>query len=165
MSCYHLRPKSGHELYLPLLTLVAPVLLGRPWGVALRESVMARLAAAAAAGPVRARRRKLPFGRAAVLSVAGREHIVGLADVSATGAFLVTTARFPVGQEVVVKVMPIPGRREVRLPARVVRIAQTGEESPQHPHGLAVQFAGLDQRTREILEDFVNHVPKRQRMP
>ena len=132
-------------------------------GVALRESAMAKLAAVVSAAPVRARRRKLPFGRAAVLAVDGRDHIVGLADVSATGAFLITRTRFPIGQEVVVKVMPIPGRREVRLPARIVRIAQTGEESPQHPHGVAVQFAGLDLRTREILEDFVNQVPKRRR--
>ena len=130
----------------------------------MRESAMAKLAAAVSSGPVRARRRKLPFGRAAVLSVNGRDHIVGLADVSATGAFLITTvSSFSVGQPVVVKVMPIPGRREVSLPGRVVRVAQTGEESPQHPHGVAVQFSGLDQRTREILEDFVNHVPKRQR--
>lgn len=113
---------------------------------------------------MRARRRKLPFGRAAVLSVDGREHIVGLADVSATGAFLVTRVRFPIGQQVVVKVMPTPGRREVRLPARIVRVAQTGEESPQHPHGVAVQFAALDLRAREVLEDFVNQAPKRRRL-
>ncbi len=126
---------------------------------------MAKLAAVVSAGPMRARRRRLPFGRAAVLSVEGRDHIVGLADVSATGAFLITRLRFPIGQPVVVKVMPIPGRREVLLPGRVVRIAQTGEESPQHPHGVAVQFSGLELHTREILEDFVNRVPKRQRMP
>jgi Tfp pilus assembly protein PilZ len=124
---------------------------------------MAKLAAAVSSGLVRARRRKLPFGRAAVLSVNGRDHIVGLADVSATGAFLITTVSFSVGHTVVVKVMPNPGRREVSLPGRVVRVAQTGEESPQHPHGIAVQFSGLDLRTREILEDFVNRVPKRQR--
>lgn len=126
---------------------------------------MAKLASAVSAAPVRARRRKLPFGRAAVLVVAGREHIVGLADVSATGAFLITRARFPIGQEVVLKVMPLPGRREVSLPARVVRIAQSGEASPQHIHGVAVQFAALDLRTREVLEDFVNQVPKRRRTP
>ena len=126
---------------------------------------MAKLAAAVSAAPVRARRRKLPFGRAAVLSVDSREHIVGLADVSATGAFLVTRVRFSIGQAVVVKVMPIPGRREVSLPARVVRVTQTGEESPHHPQGVAVQFAALDRRTREILEDFVNQVPKRRRVP
>jgi hypothetical protein len=124
---------------------------------------MAKLAAAVSATPVRARRRKLPFGRAAVLSVDGREHIVGLADVSATGAFLITRVPFSIGQAVVVKVMPIAGRREVSLPARIVRVAQAGEESPQHLHGVAVQFAALDQRTREILEDFVNQVPKRRR--
>ncbi len=122
---------------------------------------MAKLAAAVSAATVRARRRKLPFGRAAVLSVDGREHIVGLADVSATGAFLVTRETFPLGQAVVVRVMPIPGRREMRLPARVVRVAPAGEESPQHPHGVAVQFAALDVRSREMLEDFVNQVPKR----
>jgi Tfp pilus assembly protein PilZ len=116
------------------------------------------------AGPGRARRRKLPFGRAAVLSVDGREHIVGLADVSTTGAFLITKVSFRVGQKVIVKMVPIPGRREISLPGRIVRVAQTGEESPQHPHGLAIQFAGLDLRTREVLEDFVNHAPKRPRI-
>lgn len=126
---------------------------------------MAKPAAAVSAAPVRARRRKLPFGRAAVMAVEGRDHIVGLADVSATGAFLVTRLRFPIGQPVLVKVMPFPGRREILLPARIVRVAQTGEESPQHPHGVAVQFSGLEQRTREILEDFVSRAPKRQRMP
>jgi hypothetical protein len=122
---------------------------------------MAKLAAAVSAASGRARRRKLPFGRAAVLSVDGRDHIVGLADVSATGAFLITKVPFPIGQEVVVKVVPIPGRREISLPARIVRVTQTGEESPQHPRGGAVQFGGLEQRTREVLEDFVNHAPKR----
>ena len=124
---------------------------------------MAKHAAAVTAASGRARRRKLPFGRAAVLSADGRDHIVGLADVSATGAFLITKVSFPTGQEVVVKMVPIPGRREISLPARIVRVAQTGEESPQHPHGVAVQFTGLDLRTREVLEDFVNHAPKRPR--
>jgi Tfp pilus assembly protein PilZ len=123
---------------------------------------MTKLASTVSGPRVRARRLKLPFGRAAVLVAAGREHIVGLADVSATGAFLITRAHSPIGQEVVLRLIPIPGRRELSLPARVVRIAQSGE--PQHPHGVAIQFTALDLRTREILEDFVNQVPKRRRI-
>jgi hypothetical protein len=122
---------------------------------------MAKLASAVSGQAGRARRRALPFGQAAVLVANGRDHIVGLADVSATGAFLVTRVSPPVDQQVLLKLMPLPGRRELRLPARVVRVVHPGEESPQHPHGVAVQFGAVDPPTRQALEDFVNQVPRR----
>ncbi len=109
----------------------------------------------------RAYRRKLPFGRAAVLVVEGRSHVVGLADVSATGAFLVTRACVSIGAQHLLKLEAIPGGVELRLPARVVRIAQAGEESPHHPRGVAVQFAGLDEHTREVLDAFVHRAARR----
>ncbi len=124
---------------------------------------MAKLASSVSGKGGRARRRALPFGQAAVLVAQGREHIVGLADVSATGAFVVTRVSLPLAHEVVLKLLLLPGRRELRLPARVVRVAQTGEESPQHPHGLAVQFGATDGPSRQALEDFVNRAPNRKR--
>src|SRR5262249_17794459 len=40
--------------------------------------------------PRRSERRKLPFGRGGVLRVDGRNHIVGIVDVSVGGAYLAT---------------------------------------------------------------------------
>ncbi len=109
----------------------------------------------------RAFRRRLPFGRAAVLVADGRHHVVGVADVSTTGAFLITRAHIVLGTEHVLKILPIPGKSELRLPVRIVRIAQSGEETPHHPHGVAVQFEGLDERSRGILEEYVQQPEKR----
>ena len=107
---------------------------------------------------VRAYRRRLPFGRAAVLVADGCRHVVGLADVSATGAFLITRARLSVGGEHELRLMQVAGRLELSLPVRIVRIAQSVEETAHHPRGVAVQFLGIDQPTREALEAFVHHV-------
>jgi hypothetical protein len=109
----------------------------------------------------RAFRRRLPFGRGAVLSVGGRGHIVGLADVSVTGAYL--TARVPVsaGERHLLKVLLLPARVEVTLTVEVVRVSLADPESPDHPRGVAVRFLDVDERSRALLQDFVAHEPRR----
>jgi hypothetical protein len=108
----------------------------------------------------RAYRRKLPFGRGAVLSVGDRAHIVGLADVSITGAYL--TARAPVqsGEKHVLKMFLLPARMEIALKVEVVRVAQTAPESPDHPRGVAVRFLDVDERSRDLLQAFVGPEPR-----
>jgi PilZ domain len=87
----------------------------------------------------RALRRKLPFGRGAVLVVGERSHIVGVADVSVTGAFLSTRAPVGVGETHLLRLLLLPDTVEVELRAEIVRVAQA-DESPDHPRGVAVRF-------------------------
>jgi hypothetical protein len=123
------------------------------------ENVVSK--SAGSGSPMRAYRRRLPLGRAAVLVADGRHHVVGLADVSATGAFLITRARLSIGKEHLLKIMQIPGRVELSLPARIVRVAQSAAETVNHPPGVAVHFAPLDEPTLEALEAFVHQAGKR----
>jgi hypothetical protein len=109
----------------------------------------------------RAFRRKLPFGRGAVLMVGERAHIVGLADVSVTGAFLSTRAPIAVGQTHVLKLLLLPERVEVAVPAEVVRVAQAANESHDHPRGVAVRFGEMSDRDLRSLEVYVAREPKR----
>jgi Tfp pilus assembly protein PilZ len=103
----------------------------------------------------RALRRKLPLGRGATLVVDGRTHIVGLADVSTTGAYLITRTHARVGEEYVLGLFVLPGPSELTLRVRVVRVVQSGQEKDHHPLGLAVQFVGVDDAERARLELFV----------
>jgi hypothetical protein len=107
----------------------------------------------------RAYRRKLPFGRGAVLHVGERSHIVGVADLSVTGAFLVTRAPVSVGETHVLKLLILPERVELALQAEVVRLAQAGDESNGHPRGVAVRFPGIDETSRGFLERYVAREP------
>ena len=109
----------------------------------------------------RAFRRKLPFGRGAVLLVGERAHIVGIADVSVTGAYLTTRAPVSAGETHVLKVLLLPARVEVALRVEIVRISLADHESPDHPRGVAVRFAELDETSRVLLEDFVAREPRR----
>jgi len=109
----------------------------------------------------RAFRRKLPFGRGAVLMVGERAHIVGLADVSVTGAYLSTRAPVSAGEAHVLKLLLLPARVEVSLRAEVVRTCLAEHESPDHPRGVAVRFLDLDEGSRELLRSFVDHEPRR----
>jgi hypothetical protein len=109
----------------------------------------------------RAFRRKLPFGRGAVLVVGERAHIVGVADVSVTGAYLTTRAPVSAGEAHVLKLLLLPARVEVVLPAEVVRVSIAQHESPDHPRGVAVRFLDLDERARELLRSFVDREPRR----
>ncbi len=101
-----------------------------------------------------ASRRKLPLGRGARLVVNQRTHIVGLGDLSATGAYLITRTDAQVGDEHEVFITA-PGLLDIRLRARVVRAVRAGEEGHTRPQGLAVQFLDMDKDTRARLEAFV----------
>jgi len=109
--------------------------------------------------PRRAFRRKLPFGRAAVLMVGERAHIVGVADVSVTGAFLSTRAPVSVGETHVLKLLLMPERVELGVQAKVVRVAQAEGESQDHPRGVAVHFLEVDEAGQRCLEIFVAREP------
>ena len=114
-------------------------------------------------GPERrgAFRRKLPFGRAAVLLVGERAHIVGIADVSVTGAYLTTRAPVSAGETHVLKVLLLPARVEITLRAEIVRVSLADHESPDHPRGVAVRFVDLDETSGALLEAFVAREPRR----
>ncbi len=107
----------------------------------------------------RALRRKLPFGRGAILQIGERTHIVGLADVSVTGAYLTTRAPLSVGDTHVLKLLMVPEKIEMALQAEVVRVAQEDHESTDHPRGVAVRFLGLDDEARERLQIYVARGP------
>jgi hypothetical protein len=109
----------------------------------------------------RAFRRKLPFGRGAVLKVGERAHIVGIADVSVTGAYLTTRAPVSAGETHVLKVLILPARVEVSLPVEIVRVSLADHESTAHPRGVAVRFTELDDSSRALLEAFVAREPRR----
>ena len=114
-----------------------------------------RVKEAAGATPRRAERRKLPFGRGAVLMVGERAHIVGLADVSVTGAYLSTRAPVSVGHTHVLRLLLLPDTVEVALQAEIVRVAQAELESPDHPRGVAVRFLDMDERALAQLRSFI----------
>jgi c-di-GMP-binding flagellar brake protein YcgR len=111
----------------------------------------------------RAYRRRLPFGRGAVLLVEDRAHIVGLADVSITGAYLTTRAPVSAGEVHLLKLLLLPERIELAVRAEVVRIAQDSHESAGHPRGVGVRFLELDEETRRRLESFIAREPRRAR--
>jgi NAD(P)H-hydrate repair Nnr-like enzyme with NAD(P)H-hydrate dehydratase domain len=103
----------------------------------------------------RAFRRKLPFGRGAVLVVGGRAHIVGVADLSVTGAYLSTRAPVSVGDTHMLRLLLLPDTVEVELQAEIVRVAQVDVESPDHPRGVAVRFLGAGERAMGRLRTFI----------
>ena len=107
----------------------------------------------------RALRRKLPFGRGAILEIGERAHVVGLADVSVTGAYVTTRAPLNVGDTHVLRLLIIPERIEMALQAEVVRVAQSEHESEDHLRGAAMRFLEVDANTRERLQDFVARGP------
>ena len=109
----------------------------------------------------RAFRRQLPFGRGAVLSVGDRDHIVGLADISVTGAYLSARAPVEAGEVHILKVLLLPSRIEIALKVEVVRVSLADPESPNHPRGVAVRFLDVDQASRAELEAFVAREPRR----
>jgi len=112
----------------------------------------------------RAFRRKLPFGRGAVLLVGERAHIVGLADVSVTGAYITTRAPVTAGETHHLKVLLMPARVELTLRAEIVRVSQAEHESAAHPRGVAVHFVDVDESTRRQLEAFVAREPRRREL-
>jgi hypothetical protein len=109
----------------------------------------------------RALRRKLPFGRGAVLLVGDRVHIVGLADVSVTGAYLSTRAPVRVGDTHLLRLLLLPDTIEVELQIEIVRVAQADVESPDHPRGVAVRFLNPNEKAIAQLQAFVARDQKR----
>jgi hypothetical protein len=107
----------------------------------------------------RALRRKLPFGRGAILEVGERTHIVGLADVSVSGAYLTTRAPLAVGDTYVLRLLMVPERIEMALRAEIVRVAQSDHESTDHPRGVAVRFLDVNDEARERLQEYVARGP------
>jgi len=110
----------------------------------------------------RAFRRKLPFGRGAVLLVGERSHIVGLADVSVTGAYLTTRAPVSAGEQHVLKLLVMPARVELVLRTEIVRVSQANHESHDHPRGVAVRFIDVDDISRHHLAAFVGQGSREQ---
>jgi len=106
-------------------------------------------------------RRKLPLGRGAVLVVGERAHIVGVADVSVTGAYLTTRAPVAAGEVHVLKLLLLPTHVPVALRVEVVRVSVAEHESPDHPRGVAVRFLDLDEASRELLKGFVSRRSQR----
>jgi len=109
----------------------------------------------------RAFRRRLPIGRGAVLVVGERSHIVGLADVSVTGAYLMTRAPVAAGETHVLRILSLPTRVEFNLKAEIVRVSQADHESPNHPRGVAVRFVDVDESSLRFLEGFIARAPQK----
>jgi hypothetical protein len=103
----------------------------------------------------RAARRRLPLGRGATLTVGTRTHIVGLSDLSATGAYLVTGVSVAVGDELALHLFAVPGGAALSVRVRVVRVVRDGLEKDHHPCGLAVEFVGLGDDGRQRIESYV----------
>jgi c-di-GMP-binding flagellar brake protein YcgR len=113
----------------------------------------------------RAFRRRLPFGRGAVLKAGGRTHIVGLADVSVTGAYLTTRAAVEPGEIHVLRVLLFPDTVETELRVQVVRVSLQDHEPKQHPRGVAVRFLELDAAAERKLKAFIGQRLPHKRRP
>jgi len=107
----------------------------------------------------RAYRRQLPFGRGGVLVVADRTHIVGIADLSVTGAYLRMRLALTVGDVHVLKLLMLPERTELCLNARVVRVSLEQDESHHHTRGVAVHFLDVSPEDRKRLQLIVGQGP------
>jgi hypothetical protein len=106
-------------------------------------------------------RRSLPFGRGAVLEIAGRSHIVGLGDLSEGGALVLTRAAASTGETLVLRLWTVARSAEVALPCTVVRTVDARPGGPQR--GLAVRFVDLDDEVRESIAAFVARGPSDRR--
>jgi hypothetical protein len=108
----------------------------------------------------RAFRRRLPFGRGAVLMVGDRSHIVGVADLSTTGAYLTSRAPVAAGETHVLRLLILPSRVAVALKVEIIRVAANDHESLDHPRGVAVRFVDLDEEMRRLLATFIAREPR-----
>lgn len=102
----------------------------------------------------RARRRRLPYVRSAVLEVDGRDHIVALVDLSPEGAFLSTRVAADPEQKLRLRlVLPRDGR-EVVIACRLVWRSERFDAARGRPAGIAVAFVGLDAAVIRRVEEF-----------
>jgi hypothetical protein len=108
-------------------------------------------------------RRKLPLGRAAVLEIDGRPHVVGLVDLSVSGAYVMSRAAAAVGDRHRLRILVLPERVELRLECEAVRVSQEAHESPSHPRGVAYRFLEMDEGSLALLQAFVARDPRRPR--
>jgi hypothetical protein len=97
-------------------------------------------------------RRKLPFGRSAVLRIGQRDHVVALVDVSRGGACVATRTPIPEGAPLLLKVLLPSQGIELRMPCELVRII------PHHygrQPGVALRFEALGADVLRRLDQFV----------
>jgi hypothetical protein len=102
----------------------------------------------------RAPRRKLPFGRTAVLEIAGRAHLVALVDVSVSGAYLATRSAVPKGGSLRLRIR-LPGTGELKLSCELVRNESGDDTARGRRAGIGVRFVGVDEPVLKQLEGFV----------
>jgi len=109
----------------------------------------------------RTRRRRLPFGRGAVLEFTGSSHVVAVVDLSIGGAYLSTRAPIAPGQSMQLRLMPVGGT-ELRLPCEAVRVITRRETGPDaYPPGVAIRFLDLAADVKERLGMFVEEGRRR----
>ena len=102
----------------------------------------------------RGRRRRLPFGRGAILESAVSNHVVAVVDLSVGGAYLATRAEVFPGQSLSLKLL-LGGGGALNLPCEVVRVCPRREGPDSYPPGVAVRFGELPTTVRERLVVFV----------
>src|SRR5262245_15582663 len=87
----------------------------------------------------RSPRRRLPFGRTAVLEIDGRAHLVALVDVSVTGAYVATRSAVPRDGSLRLRIR-LPRTGELRLACEFVR-NETGDDPVKGRRaGIGVRF-------------------------
>ena len=102
----------------------------------------------------RGHRRRLPFGRGAILESAVSNHVVAVVDLSVGGAYLATRAVVFPGQSLTLRLMLVGGG-EIKVPCEVVRVCPRREGPDSYPPGVAVHFVELPAAIRERLTAFV----------
>ena len=100
------------------------------------------------------KRRRLPFGRGAVLESVVSSHVVAVVDLSLGGAYLSTRASVFPGQSLSLKLF-LDGGSELRLPCEVIRVCPHRQGPDAYPPGVAVRFRELPPADRERLGTFV----------
>jgi len=103
----------------------------------------------------RSPRRKLPFGRTAVLEIDGNAHLVALIDLSITGAYLATRQDVPRRGSLRLK-LRLPRTGELALPCEFVRNEAGDDPEKNRRAGVGVRFLDLDPSTLGQLESFVS---------
>jgi hypothetical protein len=99
------------------------------------------------------RRRSLPYVRSAVLDLAGRSHIVALANLSPEGAFLRTQLRAAPGTPARLRLLLPWEGREIVLPCEVVRRGDAAEVGTR-ARGVAIRFEPLEPAARDGVREF-----------